>query len=46
MIQVAQYPALTSSRTLGGYWRLENAYVFFTQTEALDSDSIPLFELT
>lgn len=42
VIQVDQYPPLSSSRLPNGGWRLDNPYVFFLQ----DPDSPPCTDET
>ena len=40
---VEQYPPLRVSRLFDGSWRMENMFVFFLQTEKIDSEALPLF---
>ena len=46
LMQVEQYPPLTSTRLPNGSWRLDNHYVWFEQVTPLSPDNIPLLDLT
>ena len=46
LMQVEQYPPLTSTRGSNGSWRLDNHFVWFEQVTTLPPDNIPLLDYT